>query len=148
MPKTSSIKLNLEESLMAKINSHQIKMKPRWYFYLGSTLLTLSFSGLTVLAIFFLNLLFFTLRQHGPRGELRWQYLLSIFPWWLLIATPVSLVMGIWLLKKFDFSYQKNFPLIVIGFLVACLLAAITLNYLGFNDFVLRRGQMMRFRLY
>ena len=130
---------------MDKINSNQITMKPRWYFYLGSISLMTGLVASSITAIFSLNLIFFLLRQHGPRGMWRLQVLLSSFPWWVPILAFTGVFSGIWLLKKFDFSYKKNFALIASGFILGLIITAVLLDILGLNHIWFKRGPLRRY---
>ncbi len=137
--------INLEKNIMAKVKSGKITMKPRWYFILGSLLMIAGLSGLSIGAIFLTNLSFFLLRQHGPRGDYRLQLMLESFPWWIPFLAIIGIVGGVWILKKYDFSYKKNFSLIVIGFVLSILAAAFIIDYSGLNDFWSHQGPMRGF---
>lgn len=125
---------SIKSKVMTQISSGQIRMKPRWYFIAGSLLTSLGLIGLNVSAIFMLNLSLFLLRQHGPMGEWRLQLMLATFPWVIPGLAVVFLAIGIVMLKKFDFSYQKNFSLIVITILTTVIAAAIMIDLMGIND--------------
>ena len=146
MPKTSKVKpVDLEKTIMAKVKSNEISMKPRWYFVLGSLLMVVGLAGFSMGAVFLTNLTFFLLRQHGPMGQWRLQIMLDSFPLWVPILAVIGIVLGIVMLKKYDFSYRKNFWLIIAGFIISIILAAFVLDYLGLNDIWSRRGPMRRF---
>lgn len=130
---------------MAKVKSKEILMKPRWYFVLGSILTLIGLVGFSIGAVFLVNVTLFLLRRHGPMGQWRLQLMLSSFPWWIPVLAIVGVIVGIWLLKKYDFSYRKNFPLIIAGFILSIVLAAFILDYVGLNDLWSRQGPMRRF---
>lgn len=130
---------------MTKVKTNKIVMKPRWYFVVGSTL---TFIGLTAAAVgtaFLVNLILFSLRQHGPGGSWRLQQILGSFPWWIPVLAVAGIVFGIWMLKKYDFSYKKNFLLIAVGFVVAIILSAFIIDRTGLNEIWSRQGAMRRF---
>lgn len=129
---------------MAQVRSGAIVMKPRWYFLLGSLLLTVGLIGLSIGALFLTNLTFFLMRQHGPMGTVRLQMMLATFPWWIPILAIAGMVMGIVLLKKFDFSYRKNFSLMVVAFIAAILIAAFLIDVTGISDTWFGKGRMRR----
>lgn len=133
---------NLEKNIMTKVKSGQITMKPRWYFVLGSLLMSFGLIGLSIGAIFLTNLSFFFLRQHGPMGEWRFQLMLESFPWWIPILAILGIVAGIFFLKKFDLSYKKNFSLIITAFVAAIVLAAFIIDLTGINDVWFGQGRM------
>jgi len=142
MPKE---KLNITDNVMSRIQSGRIHMKPRWYFLLGSAGLIVGFVGLAVMSVFLVSLITFSLRSHGPMAAVRYQQLLSVFPWWAPITALIGLAAGIFLLKKFDFSYKKNFLLVVTVFIGSIILAGFVINYLGIDNLWVRRGMMRRF---
>ncbi len=86
---------NFEKTIMAKVKSNEISMKPRWYFVLGSLLMVAGLAGFSVVAVFLTNLTLFLLRQHGPMGQWRLQILLSSFPLWVPVLAIAGIVFGI-----------------------------------------------------
>ena len=130
---------------MAKVKSNEILIKPRWFFIIGSLLAFVGLVSFSLGTVFLTNLTLFLLRRHGPMGQWRLELMLNSFPWWIPVLAIVGLVLGVWLLKKYDFSYKKNFWLIVGGFIVSIILAALLLDYLGLNDSWSRQGPMRRF---
>ena len=141
---SKSKKLDLETKIVSKIKTGEIHMKPRWYFIAGSTLLFSSLVGLSMVIIFLMNLIAFLIRKRGPIVGWRLETTLSTFPWWVPIAAIVGVVVAIWLLKKYDFSYKKNFSLIIFIFIVSLLFAGLLLDQLGLNEH-LSKGRMRKF---
>jgi uncharacterized membrane protein YdcZ (DUF606 family) len=129
------------EDIMSKIHKGQIKMRPRLYFVFGyiALLVGLVFSFTT--SVFFVGITRFALRSHGPRGEYRLEQILSNFSWWMPVLAIVGLITGIWLLRKYDFSYKINFKLLIIGLVASILIAGFVIDMTGLNDFWLHRGQ-------
>jgi len=142
--KVSRQKFNLEEEVMKKITSGQVKMKPKWYFAVGSLLMIVGLVSLTLTAIFLVNLTVFLVRKQGP-GYGRLEIMLNTFPWWIPILAVLGMVMGILLLKKYDFSYKKNFFLVVMFFLSSIIIAALAIDCLGLNDIWSKRGPVRKF---
>jgi hypothetical protein len=126
--------LELEKNIMAKVQSGAIVMKPRWYFVLGTVLMSAGLVGLSIGAIFLTNLSFFMVRQHGPMGEYRLQLMWESFSWWIPALAIAGIGAGVWLLKKYDFSYKKNFGLLLFGFVLSILAAAFIIDCSGLND--------------
>ena len=127
---------------MSQVKSGQITMKPRWYFVIGSLLLFGGVVALSVGAVFLVNLTVFSLRSHGPMASWRLQLMLESFPWWAPALAATGVILGVNLLKKYDFSYKKNFKLIIISFVLAVLATGFMLDKLGLNDYWQRRGRM------
>lgn len=146
MPKTKKIKkIDLEKTVMQKVKSNEISMRPHWYFVLGSALSFIGLIGLSVIAVFLVNITLFLSRQHGPMGEAKFQTMINSFPWWIPVVAVVSIISGVFLLKKYDFSYKRNFWLVVLGFVVAIIVAGFVIDYSGLNETWSRQGPMKRF---
>ncbi len=145
MSKTLKTSTDLEKIIMAKVKSNEIAMKPKWYFVVGSLIAIAGLVGLSILAVFLTNLTFFLLFRHGPMVQWRLQQLVTSFPLWIPILAVLGIVMGIWILRKYEFSYKKNFGLIIIGFIFSVIIAAIVIDQLGLNDIWSHQGPMRQF---
>lgn len=142
---TTGAQPDFTQGVMNKVASGEIKMKPHWYFWLGSVLGVVSLLVFSLVSIFLLNIMFFSLRQHGPMFSWRLQQILIIFPWWIVPLAILGIFSSIWLLKQYEFSYKKNFTAIVIAFISVLILAAMTIDQLGLNELWSRRGMMRGF---
>ena len=129
----SEKQINLEKEIMTKIESGQIKMKPRWFFVVGSLATILGLVGLSVLSIFLVSLMSFSLRTHGVMGEIRYQEILSNFPWWAVLVAIGGLGAGLFILKRYDFSYKKNYLAFSLGVILAILVAGWLVDYVGLD---------------
>lgn len=119
-------------------------MKPKWYFAFGSFFMFFSLTGLSMGVIFTINLCLFLIRRNGPLHLWKLKSILSTFPWWIPLIAIVGIILSVWLLKKFDFSYKKNFKLIALIFIVSMFAAGLLLDRLGLNEY-LSRGRMGRY---
>ncbi|OGZ06079.1 MAG: hypothetical protein A2845_01540 [Candidatus Lloydbacteria bacterium RIFCSPHIGHO2_01_FULL_49_22] len=131
---------NITDTIMGKIHGEQIKPRPKIYFILGSLLTFLGLVSSIVVSVFLFGLLRFLSRSHGPMGEYRLEQFLSSFPWWAPVFAILGLVLGIWLLRRYDFSYKIDFKIIIAGFIVAIITAGILVDMTGVNDAWVRRG--------
>lgn len=138
-------KINVKENVMSLIKKGQAKMRPKWYFVLGSFAMVGGLTGLTILSVFMVSIMTFSLRTHGPIGSIRYEQFLATFPWGAPFVTIIGIGFGAWLLKKYDFSYKKNFPLIIGGFIAAVFFAGWLINYTGFDSVWMQRGVMKEF---
>jgi len=136
---------SIEEVVMDKVKSQKIAMKPKWYFTLGSLFVIAGFTGLLFGSVFLTNITLFLLRSHGPMGEWRLQQMLNSFPLWVPGLAVISTVLGVWLLKKYDFSYKRNFWLVIAGLVFSIILVAFVLENLGVNNIWLRKEHIRRF---
>ena len=132
-------KLNMETIVMEKIKSGKVEMKPRWYFVAGSILMTAGFVGLMAGAVFMVNLTIFLIRKRGP-GYGRLEMMLDSFPLWVPVLAVTGIILGIWMLKKYDFSYKKNFYLIIMGIITSVMIAGLLIYYSGLNDVWSHKG--------
>lgn len=138
-------RIDISQEIMAKVKAGEINMKPKWYFLAGSSLLFAGMVVLLVLAIFLFNLIAFILRRQGPMQLWRLEMLLTNLPIWIPLLALLAVWGGITLLKKYDFSYKKNFFLIVLALLAAMILAALSIDSLGLNELWSKKEPMRRF---
>jgi hypothetical protein len=133
---------DITDNVMDQIHNHKLKMRPRIYFMIGSIF---TFAGLiasVVLSIFFIGLTQFSLRTHGPMGQYRLNQILSDFPWWAPIFAAIGLVAGIWLLRRYDFSYKINFKIIIIASILAIVVGVWIVEVTGLGDTLICKGPM------
>lgn len=127
---------------MDQIHEEKIKMRPKAYFIFGSILTFVGLVSSVVVSVFLVGLIRFSLRTHGPMASYRLDQLLSSFPWWAPVLAIVGLVAGIWLLRKYDFSFKVNFKVVIIGFILAVIVGGWIIDSVGLNDVLIRRGPM------
>lgn len=142
---TKTKKINFEKEIMSKVKSGKITMKPKWYFVVGSLFSIVGLSALSVMSVFMVNILIFLLRRHGPMAQWRLEVMLNSFSIWIPVIAIFGIVVGIWLLKKYDFAYKRNFPVIIFGFIMSIVIAGFVIDGLGLNDIWSRRGLMKNF---
>jgi len=135
---------NITDSVMGEIRRGKLKMRPRLYFIIGSIFIFTSLVFSVLSSVFLVGLIRFYLRPHGPMGEYRFAQLLDNFPWWAVILAVLGLIIGIWLLRQYDFSYKINFKIIVVGFVAAVIIAGWLVDASGLNDNFSRLGYMNR----
>lgn len=136
---------NIDEKVMAKIRDGQLKMRPKIYFVAGSGLAFVSLVSSLIFSVFLFGLIRFSLRSHGPMGSYRLDQMLASFPWWSLVLAIGSLALGIFLIRRYSFSYKLDFKIIVIGFVLAVIAAGWLVDVMGLNDTWSRRGPMRGF---
>ncbi len=134
--------IDISNVVLKKIHKGQIKMRPRIYFIFGSIFIFLGLVASSLTTIFIISLMRFMIRSHGPMGQFRFEELLTSFPLWIPLGAVLSLFFGIVLLRQFDFSYKKNFLLLVLGFVLAIIVTGFLLDMTGLDNIWLRRGPM------
>lgn len=120
-------------------------MRPKWYFVLGSLAMLVGLMCLAVLSVFTISLISFSLRSHGPMEAIHLDQLVSTFPWGAPFVAIVGIGLGVWLLRKYDFSYKTNFSLLIVGFVSALMFAGWLVNYVGLDEVWRHRGHMKEF---
>ncbi len=138
----SKEQLKISEKVMQQIRQGKVIMHSKIYFILGSFLSFLAIFFTIAFSLFFLSLIKFTLRSHGPMGQYRLEQMIANFPWWAIILTILSIVIGIKLLKKYDFSYKNHFWLIVAGFILALVAAGWLMDEVKITDRIFNQGYM------
>jgi hypothetical protein len=133
---------NITDNIMDQIHGEKIKIKPKAYFIIGSVLTFIGLASSVVVSIFLVGLMRFSLRAHGPMASYKFDKILSSFPWWALVLAVTGLMLGIWLLRKYDFSFKINFKFIVIGFILAVIIGGWIFDSIGLSDVLARRGPM------
>lgn len=129
---------------MSEIRHGKLKMRPKLYFIIGSILVFISLILSILSSIFLFGLIRFSLRSHGPMGTYRFEQLVASFPWWAVILAILGLIIGLWLIRQYDFSYKINFKIIIIGFVVAITIAGYLVDVVGLNDVFSRQGCLNR----
>src|SRR3989338_8461131 len=100
---------NITNNVMNQIRQGRIKMRPKVYFIIGSILTFLGSISAFLISIFLIGLTRFSLRTHWGRGaQYKLDQMLSDFPWWTVLLAILGLIIGIWLIRQYDFSYKKN----------------------------------------
>jgi len=136
---------NITENVMGQIHLGKAKMKPKIYFVAGSVLTFVGLVSSVIASIFLFGLIKFSLRTHwGPGAQYKLDQMLSNFPWWTLVFAVLGLVIGIWLIRQYDFSYKKEPWIIILGFILVVMIAGWTIDVMGLNDNLLQRGPMKR----
>lgn len=133
-----------EKDIMAKIQDGQIRMKPKWFFVLGSLSAVVGLIASIISSVFLINLIIFLLRKKGP-GIGKLNLMFDTFPWWIPFVAIAGVILGIFILRRYDFSYKKNFVLVIFGFIVAVIIASLVIDYLGINDVLTKIGPINRF---
>jgi len=132
---------NITKIVMEKIHHDKIKMHSKVYFAIGSVI---AFAGLVasiLVSVFLFGLVRFSLRTHGPMGEYRLDQMLASFPLWMVLIAILGLIIGIWLLRQYDFSYKINFKVIAIIFVGAIIIAGWIIDMTGLNDTLFQKGR-------
>lgn len=133
---SKQIKTNIIET----INKKGLTIRPRSAFVLGSLISAIGVFLSTMLALLAIHLLKFRLTHPGIGAARKIDYILNTLPWYVPVLAIISLVGGYLLLKRYDFSYRKNFSLILAIILVGLIISSYVLDRLGLDNFLTQRG--------
>jgi hypothetical protein len=130
----------IASKVIKQINAKKIKIKPRWIFVLGTTLAALGVVVSMASAAVGLYLFQFSLLHPGRGADRKLDYALSTLPWYVLPLSLVSIAVGWHLLKKFDFSYQKNRLVVTTLFVLGIALGVTMIPLTNLDDVLYTRG--------
>lgn len=131
---------DITKIVMDRIHHDKIKMHSKWYFIIGSFLAFIGLVSSMVVSVFIIGLIRFSLRIHGPMKGYRLDQMISSFPWWMVVIAILGLISGIWLLRRYDFSYKINSKMVFIIFVMAIIAAGWIIDIAGLNDILFRQG--------
>jgi hypothetical protein len=129
----------LAEKISNQIKTHSIHMRPRAYFIAGAVALGSGFALSVLIAIFAIGVSVFRLRIHTPfqylqAGSGGFRIFLLTFPWIPLVIAIAFIIMGVVVMRKYDFSYKHAFSGIFIGFLATVVVVGIISDAAGIPE--------------
>ena len=133
----------LVNKIKEKIDSEQIKMKPHYYFVMGSIAIFIGILGSLSLTTFFTSTLFYRARMNQGFGC---DLALNQTPWVLIFLTLGFLALGIYLFEKYDISYKVSALLIAILIAITVVVSGYVLDNRGIHQGF--RNMPMMNRLY
>ena len=136
---------NIEKNIMSQIHQGKIKMRPKIYFIAGSILTFIGFVSTIIVSTFTVGLVKFSLRAHGPMSQYKLDQILSNFPWWIFVIGILSLIIGIWIIHRYNFLYKVKPWIVIIVFIFSILVAGWIIDETGINVKLFRQGPMKGF---
>jgi hypothetical protein len=126
----------LENTIMGKIKSGQVKLKSRYIFLAEKLGLGTAFALSALLAVLFFNLILFYLKEtdnlkYLSFGKFGIFAFLESFPYLLVVAFIVLIVLSGYLITKSDVSYKKPFGQLAVGLVVCIMVLGMVLTYTG-----------------
>jgi hypothetical protein len=117
---------NIKETILRKIQAHEIVMRPRLYFVLHMAALVVVTLAAIVISIFIFNFILFSIRinnqdaflNFGPRGILAFLY---FFPWSLFGLDIALIILLQFFLRKLRFGYKIPILYLLAGLIVSVL---------------------------
>ncbi len=141
-----SKELKIVENVMSQIKQGKIKIKPKGYYIIGSVLTFIGTIFSIVTSSFLFGLLRFSMRSHYGRGaQYKIDAAIGNFPWWLFVLAILSIILGLWLIKKYNFSYKIKPVYLILIFIFSVFISGLAIDLTGFNDALYRKPQMKNF---
>ena len=131
---------NLTSSVITKIKHDKLTMRPRWHFIVGAALSAIGITISAALSLLAIHLLRFRLTHPGIGAARKLDFILNNLPWYVPVFALVGLLGGYLLLRRYDFSYRKNFGYVLLAVLIGLVLGSYTLSTIRLDDFLTRRG--------
>jgi hypothetical protein len=124
----------LENSIMGKIKSGQVKLKSKYVFLAEKLGLGTAFTLSVLLSILFFNLILFYLKEtdnlkYLSFGKFGIFAFLESFPYLLVIVFIILIVLSGYLLTRSDVSYKKPFGCLAIGMIAIIMVLGGVLTY-------------------
>jgi hypothetical protein len=124
----------LENSIMGKIKSGQVKLKSKYIFIAEKLGLGTAFALSVLLSVLFFNLILFYLKEtdnlkYLSFGKFGVFAFLESFPYLLVVAFIVLIVLSGYLITKSDVSYKKPFGYLAVGLVVFIMIFGGILTY-------------------
>ncbi len=126
--------------VISKIEKDGMTIKPRWVFLVGSCLSAIGIVITSMLTLLSIQLIRFRLSHPSMNGVRKINIILAALPWYVPVLAVGSLLIGYYLLKRYDFSYKKNFGVIIGIIIVGMIFGSMLINRLGIDNFLSRRG--------
>jgi hypothetical protein len=140
---------NIKNEVLKKIETGQIYMKPKSFYYFKIILLILSaFFGLIISALL-LSYIFYSIRiggylyllGFGTRGVYEF---IMVFPWLLLVLDVVILIFVDWLIKSFKFGYNSPVIYLFLGTFMLMTIFGSLINFTSFNRAMMYRAEVKK----
>ena len=119
---------DLRQQIMQRIAKEKVTMKPKLYFMAVAVLLGVGLAATLVTAVLFAAVLSYRLTREAPLefldfGSAGISPMLLALPWIPFAVAIVSLSVGVWLLKKYDFAYKRSSLGLAVALVAALALA-------------------------
>lgn len=143
---------DLKTTILDKIHTGEVAMRPRWHFVLKGALLFLGVLILALWLVYLESFIVFTLSSSGviliPAFGLN-ELLVFLFalPWLLIAATVVFVVVLEILVQQYSFGYRKPLVYTVLGILGVTAIGTVILVQTPVHDLAMQRARENRLPL-
>lgn len=136
----------LENSIMGKIKSGQVKLRSKYVFLAEKLGLGTAFALSVLLSILFFNLILFYLKEtdnlkYLSFGKFGIFAFLESFPYLLIIVFIILIVLSGYLLTRSDVSYKKPFGYLAVSMAVIIMILGAVLTYTNLGQVLEREAR-------
>ncbi len=130
--------MNIQNDILDKIKSGELKKRPKIYFVLQTALVILGTIILLAVSVFSVSFIFYLLRASNLRflllfGRAGFLLFLFIFPWaHVLVALVLTIIIG-WFLRRYSFAYRKPFLYLPVLIIAIITVLSIALHLIAFH---------------
>jgi hypothetical protein len=137
--KKTMAKKDISKEILTRIKTEKVKMRPRAYFIIGSSLLGLGFAGFFLFATLFVNRAFYRLRIFGPfgnffLGKAGIKPFFATFPFLSLGLAILGIVGGLYILRRYEFSHKRSLMSLLISVSTLAITLGFVLDLAGFGE--------------
>ncbi len=132
---------NIAETIKKQIQKNEIKMKPKAYFVIGNVLAIIGVIIFAIVSTISTNMIihFFRVGKFGSRIAMlplnyKIKALMIVFPWEFLLISIGFIILGVWLIRKFEDNYKNSITVLLTLFAVIVLITGLILDKSGFNE--------------
>jgi hypothetical protein len=131
------------QKVLAKIQAHELTMRPKLHFTLKSLALALVAIVILILSVSIGSFILFTIRASHQAALLGFGvsgYVLffRFFPWTLLTLDILSIITLQWMLRKFRFGYKSPLLYLLLSIVAVTLLVSTVVDRSHGSDSILR----------
>lgn len=136
----------IKEEIFKKIESGELSMKPKLFFYFKIGVLLLSIFTALVVSSFLISYMLYSLRiggqlyllSYGSKGIYEF---FMIFPWFVLVLDILLLFLIDWLIKSFRFGYNSPIIYLFLGTFMLITILGSLINFTIFNKAMMFRAE-------
>ena len=140
---------SISDTVLNKIKSKEVKMRPKYYFILRTILTVLSIFAVTLFVLYLISFIFFILRASGiwflPEfGFSGIKVFLTSLPWVLILIVVTLIIILEVLTKRFTFVYRKPIFYSMLVIVIFVLLGSFVIGKTQFHPNLFWKAQENR----
>ncbi|MDD5693514.1 MAG: hypothetical protein WC437_05075 [Patescibacteria group bacterium] len=127
---------DLKNKVMESIKKDEVKMHSKNFFRFTKALIEIVIVGIALLVIFLINLSFYLPRKGLGLCNNRWDRIIGVIPWWIVILGIGGIAILIWIIYRYTGAYKKRLIIVIGTVSVAIVISGFLLSVSNFNETV------------